>query len=606
MPMAGLSLTQYACLKPMPAPGLRQALIFPKDAQVRPAGLIRERQVLLELDDGRVLRIHFHRNWLPTPSNLELLVSALADCHWQPGTWTEMANLLSWKLETQLVVKECNLAGLEPDAAAVRALALEQSLAITDTCKTDPVDIRLEVELIEKKIRLEWAERLSEFSGQLDPRIVGLAGLWPSGLTLARYNWLVGGGSNGPEWRIQSALVFPALIPLLAGERGGIQATEADLARVIDEGRPLIQALCDTYGVRKAIARHALTMPSWLFNGEPHIRFGVLLRGLSALPPERYPHTDDDWRVYAHLLHELLPTLTGRPAESPVNAAFLSTISTRGWTVTEQKLERVGLGYESSLRMREFMTVCVRILAEEIEETRQESELEARLLANKLLDRIFVTIGMVELAKLAQRWPALLRKSQSLHEEWGDHMRGKHWPSVITEPFEWESSRVVALTRPAELAEEGRVMGHCAGTYIQNCLNGYSYLFSVRTPDDMHMATGELRFRPRGVSGRFQIVVVQLKGPGNKYPSSQATKGFHAFMRFLDTDAGQARIAQVVAIMTKARKWRLQGESGRLSKRIAHEIERDALKQMGHPLLELRTLVRLPHSTAQPTETIAS
>jgi hypothetical protein len=583
---------RFAWLGRLQVSGVRQLLVIPHDMTVRHAGLMRERQVLLELDDGRVFRLHIHRGWQPTPANLDTLAMALAESRGLPHARTAMADYLGWKLETALTVQDCNLASIAPDAAAVRALALEHGLADQGMGKASTGEIHARVRGLEEEIHRDWMGLLADFTDRLDPRIKALATLWPDGLPLARYNWLIGSGNSSRDWRVQAAGVFPALIPVLDGERGTLQVTEAALVHVIDQGRPLLQALADTYGVRKAIARHAPTMPSWLLNGERPASLGMLLRGLSGLPPERYPRTDDDWRVYVHLLQELLPSLTGRPAASPLNAAFLPAISRRGWTVTERKLEGVGLTREGASRLRDFVLACQRFLAEEIVQTLSLPSDEARRLSSRLLDGVFVSIGVLELAQLALRWPAFLGRSRLAHQAWCEHMQGKHWPGVITEPFEWEELRVVALTRPEELVEEGRVMGNCVGTYIQDCLDGRAYLFSVRGGDGVPLATGELDFVPRRTSGRQQIFIVQLKGPGNQRPSSQAARAFHAFTRFLETEAPQARIAQVVTDMSRARKWRLQGDAARLARRIEHEIEGDALKQMNHPQLDLAGLVR--------------
>lgn len=579
-----------ARLEPPPGSGLRQVLIFPHETTARDARLVRERQVLLELDDGRVYRLHIHRGWLSTPANMDALSRALAECGELPQSRPGMANRLGWKLETTLTVEDCNLLSPETDPAAVRALALEQGLSAPGLAS--PGDVQARVTALEHAFAREWRDRLADFIARLDPRVMAQAALWPDGLPLARYNWLIGGDGGTRQWRIQSAQVFPALVPVLAGERGPLQESEAALVRVIDRGRPLVQALAETYGVRKAIARHALAMPSWLLNGQPAASPGLLLRGLSALPPERYPRTDDDWRVYVQLLRELLPALTGRPAASPLNAAFLPAISRRGWSVTERKLERVGLNREGAARLRDFMLACQRILTEGILQTASVPLEEARRLSGQLLDSVFVATGVLELAQLALRWPAELGRSRLAHQEWCEHMQGKHWPGVIQEPFEWEELRVVALTRPEDLVKEGRVMGHCVGTYIQDCLDGRAYLFSVRGGDGKPLATGELRFSRRGAPGRHQVHVVQLKGPGNQHPSSQAARAFHAFTRFLETEAAQDRIARVVSDMARARTWRHQGDAARLARRIEHEIEADALKRMNYPQLELAGLVR--------------
>ena len=584
--------TCYARLERRPVPGLRQLLVCPHDATSRPAGLLRERHLLLELDDGRVFSLQIPRGWLPTPPHLSSLVSALFECRGTLHNRSNTAQYLNWQLETTLTLEECNLTRMAPDRAAVRTLAIEHGLAIQPPGETSTGDVHVRVKALEQEITQEWDTLIASFIEGLGPDTLGQAGIWPDGMPLSRYNWLVGSDARTRNWRIQVARVFPALIPILAGERGEIQKSEAELTRVIDQGRPLIHALADIYGVRKAIARHALTMPAWLLDDERPARLGVLLRGLSALPPERYPRADDDWRMYVRLLYELLPSLTGRPPASVLNASFLPAISRRGWVVTARKLEGVGLNEEGSLLLRQFMTACNRMLAWAVVESTRTHELEATRVAGKVLDEAFLSIGVVGLADLARRWPACLGRSRLAHREWSEQVRGKRWPTVIDEPFQWEDCQVVALAGPEDLLEEGKAMNNCVATYVQACMYGDSFIYSVRGKGDERLATAEVRFSPDRGSNSHQFVIVQFKGPSNHSVCSQAARALGAFRRHLETDTdAQSRIAQVKSVMTKLRHWRRQGDTGRLGKRIEQEIERDALRQLQNARLVLDTLL---------------
>lgn len=74
--------------------------------------------------------------------------------------------------------------------------------------------------------------------------------------------------------------------------------------------------------------------------------------------------------------------------------------------------------------------------------------------------------------------------------------------------------RMVPLRTGPRLREEGRIMNHCVGDYVQQVATGQSLIFSVRDGVD-HIATLEVRQHPH----RNGYSINQLQGPSNRRPS---------------------------------------------------------------------------------------
>lgn len=174
------------------------------------------------------------RGWNPDRNNLATLAETLAQHDGQFCFWTSLQANLGWRLETTLTPDNLNLADPGLDQEVVRAAALESSLGQGSLESTNPTCLQERTRRIEKQISINLAETMSRFITGLDPRIMAASGLWPDGMPVSRYNWLVGRADHTLLWRLQAAKVFPALILRLAGELGMLQPGEQRL--------PLIRA----------------------------------------------------------------------------------------------------------------------------------------------------------------------------------------------------------------------------------------------------------------------------------------------------------------------------------------------------------------------------
>lgn len=87
----------------------------------------------------------------------------------------------------------------------------------------------------------------------------------------------------------------------------------------------------------------------------------------------------------------------------------------------------------------------------------------------------------------------------------------------------------LALRWPACLGRSRKAMSNCVDTYVQSCMDGDSFIFSVRGKGDERLATAEVRFSPVRGSNSHQIVIVQFKGSSNHPVGSQAARALGAF-----------------------------------------------------------------------------
>lgn len=77
-----------------------------------------------------------------------------------------------------------------------------------------------------------------------------------------------------------------------------------------------------------------------------------------------------------------------------------------------------------------------------------------------------------------------------------------------------DGCRFVELKGPVALLREGRLMGHCVGTYFPAVQAGYARIFSLRDARNQPHVTIEVRRALRGSA----IVASQIKGKGNRAP----------------------------------------------------------------------------------------
>jgi len=99
---------------------------------------------------------------------------------------------------------------------------------------------------------------------------------------------------------------------------------------------------------------------------------------------------------------------------------------------------------------------------------------------------------------------------------------GVFWEKCKIKDFEYIDNEdniwtITQLSTAKELFSEGNAMKHCVGSYVTRCVNGHSYIFSVKCNLE-RIVTVEINKNYNG----FKIV--QMKGKANSIPSHRAQK----------------------------------------------------------------------------------
>ena len=129
-------------------------------------------------------------------------------------------------------------------------------------------------------------------------------------------------------------------------------------------------------------------------------------------------------------------------------------------------------------------------------------------------------------------WKFLQSASRRWHEEAQKQNRdGSSWDPIGIQwrgQGELEGWFAVELTRPAALAEEGKAMRHCVGSYSSHCVNGPSRIVSIRQ-GERRMGTLQLNSPRASREGVLPVAkhewqIAQHKAACNAEPSALAKK----------------------------------------------------------------------------------
>lgn len=102
---------------------------------------------------------------------------------------------------------------------------------------------------------------------------------------------------------------------------------------------------------------------------------------------------------------------------------------------------------------------------------------------------VLINVAPMPLFSKATTWKSILKRANDWHE-WVVHQEyldkeNERWVSVIGShsSLSERGMQIIALTNGKEVVLEGRVMHHCVGTYINNCVKGNSRIFSIRSSE---------------------------------------------------------------------------------------------------------------------------
>ena len=112
--------------------------------------------------------------------------------------------------------------------------------------------------------------------------------------------------------------------------------------------------------------------------------------------------------------------------------------------------------------------------------------------------------------RLKAGWESIKRLRHESVAAMAQKLGVDEWPPILRK-FEAGAYRMLALTSECQLMEEGEEMGHCVGTYADNCRYSPLRIFSVRyKKTDTRVATLSIKEASPG-----SWTIDQLKGPEN-------------------------------------------------------------------------------------------
>jgi hypothetical protein len=163
---------------------------------------------------------------------------------------------------------------------------------------------------------------------------------------------------------------------------------------------------------------------------------------------------------------------------------------------------------------------------EAIEDISFEISYDELPILRPVLDWFAATKPVFDKNQLKLGWQYIERASEAWHQRIGtgeyvevDISAYPSWHCIVeTSVDAWlavfpkESPyKIVPLTTPQQLLEESKAMRHCVVTYIENCIEGGTRIFSVRDAgSNLRFATAELSCQ----AGQWKLV--QLKGGSNR------------------------------------------------------------------------------------------
>lgn len=366
-------------------------------------------------------------------------------------------------------------------------------------------------------------------------RMVGEFTFWASS---RNYNRLAAHAQR--ERRLQALQRFPLLVaPILLTHQRWFNVDEAKRYRwrahdpvvvaAIEQGRDLVGALADYYGISRGLVRSSFCAHPWV--GHCGLSLGEFLKFLDAMPANRRPASGEEVKAFA----EHLPALWGlfEPQTTLAAAAFRSGYSEL-WC---------------SLRLR-FTPL-------------NASLMDATDFLNALLRWLRAThrivMGRGELAGLwvrARGLRSLLEASRRWHHRLPPRRdkRDTRLPDMVPKVLgSWCTSdgtvRAMECETYSALADEGESMHHCVADYWSYCAMYGARVFSLRQGqgrgdnplalDGVKTASSEALERATAFyelkTGRY--VLSQLRGPRNVGVSETMQQAAEGLAKALNSDA---------------------------------------------------------------------
>ena len=523
---------------------VRQLISFPpRGTPPERGGFVRQRNLLMELEGGAVYHLGLPYRWDAQADQVAALAATIKRHDHACPHREHIASVVAWFVGTQIDLVDMDLSAPSSSTWPLRAEALQRCCTAAAIGESSG-HLAARADATEKMLANTATEQLHDFAAGLDPDILALTPLW-NGMPWGRYNWFANVPQANRSYRIQAARVCPALVPILCGELGPPTPSAVALLEVIDNGRPLIEAMASLFAVHPATAKHALSMPAVFMNAQ---RMFTLIRALDWVIPERFPRQLAEWQAFERLVHTTLPKLTNRLAANPINFALLPEVSGRGWDPQHNPLSDLFTDDTAGLVVREFLDTYQNALYADITRNNNTGKVRTQKLCAEAIVTLVAEAGLRRIVEASRSFSALLRDAHnqmSPRQEALLTLLGKRWSNVLEAPMRFEDCLIEPLLTVDSLTKIGSELQNCIGeSFSTACARGHAHLFLIRTDPGINLGALHLEF-PTNRSGESEIHIKECKGPNNKPICEQASKAVSAFCAWLKTAEPQKRISKL-------------------------------------------------------------
>ena len=289
------------------------------------------------------------------------------------------------------------------------------------------------------------------------------------------------------------------------------------LSRLIDEGRPIADALC-----------RFLWLDPWMVD---HLRFNWAVY----LKFDRSWHPDRQWDIGAALalwtpetaprshdelerLNDLTYRFDGRPTP------LYRSIHTPILPADRRRLRQLVLNDSDAHRMRTYLYFLDSL-----------NQWIARQSGQNYHDDLPRLLGVSSVSgwwTLARRWHAInatLRRRYSRTSPSDEQAPIElHWPGLLSRDEKIGAFTFKSLMSHSQLKEHSESMRNCTASYVVRCALGESHIISIAR-DDEPVATLEVRKKMYGENTK--ILLIHAEAPERASPSAEVA---HAVEHFLD------------------------------------------------------------------------
>lgn len=283
------------------------------------------------------------------------------------------------------------------------------------------------------------------------------------------------------------------------------------IQNAVDLGTPLIPELSRVLNIRRSLLKHLvrerahLVNRRWLTDPKP------LLYLLDCTAPEKWPRGAKEWQ----LLEDFSFMLRRRPK-------WLHDIMKLGLSASESKMRKLCSRLPICNAIKDVEDVINSINRFRTQKRRNGKSPE------------LWNLSVFKALFYSQKWHEQVRKEFASSIANTSQHQGLTWPSIIEEPLVIRGITIIPLNSERALQEEGVMQNHCVSTYVMECLEGRSHIFSLRSVEDGILSTLELSIDIFGNS--VEIAVVQHRGNDNTIASQReqcVEKEFISYLQLL-------------------------------------------------------------------------